>query len=130
MRKVGRLTEMTQHLVSKIRGWEVYFVIQKEVYFVIQKRGLFCHTKKEVYFVIQKGGLFCHTKKEVSNMTLQDITDRLAPCEYIKLIDKGINKATWCGLRCNIPSEYMNKSVTNIYSKMYYDDSGLIIIIE
>lgn len=39
-------------------------------------------------------------------MTLQDISDRIAPCEY------------------------MNKSVTNIYSKMYYDDSGLIIIIE
>lgn len=58
------------------------------------------------------GGLFCHTKKEVSNMTLQDISDRNAPCEYIKLIYKGINK------------------VTNIYSKMYYDDRGLIIIIE
>lgn len=63
-------------------------------------------------------------------MTLQDISDRIAPCEYIKLIDKGINKVTWCGLGCNIPCEYMNKSVTNIYSKVYYDDSGLIIIIE
>nr|DAT33142.1 MAG TPA: hypothetical protein [Caudoviricetes sp.] len=54
-------------------------------------------------------------------MTLQDISDRIAPCEYIKLIDKGINKVTWCGLGCNIPCEYMNKSVTNIYSKVYYN---------
>ena len=63
-------------------------------------------------------------------MTLQDIYDRIAPCEYIKLIDKGINNVTWCGLGCNIPYEYMNKSVINIYSKMYYDDSVLIIITE
>ena len=103
-RKVGRLTEMTQQLVSKIRMWKD------------GREGL------GVYFVIQR--------KEVSNMTLQDISDRIAPCEYIKLIDKGINKVTWCGLGCNIPREYMNKSVTNIYSKVNYDDSGLIIIIE
>jgi hypothetical protein len=76
------------------------------------------------------GGFILSYRKEVSNMTLQDISDRIAPCEYIKLIDKGNNKATWCGLACNIPCEYMNKSVTNIYSKVYYDDSGLIIIIE